>query len=217
MWVVSNNNRYTPTQICSRLKGANICVPERNIITSLVHVRDSCKELLKQAPVYVWGTGGSINWLSTSGVHVVDCIDDAEAVALLYRNDYNYSEIVQLCNAIKRTGKFIVGNIDATYPDKHDTLPDTGSLMKLVMNATGVEPLRKCGKPSHEMFQNSVDKPALMLGDSMKTDYYFAKNCGMEFILVSDKPVLGECNDVKAISHLAVLADYIRLNRNKNS
>ena len=190
--LLTNNNRYTKTELSDMLTSINLHFNENEIISPL----DSIVNLKQK--VFVWGTDSVVKYLSEK-INLVP-INQAEIIVILYRNNYYYDEIVQLTTAIK-TIPYIIGNIDPTYPDKSLLLPDTGALYKMIKYASGKDALFIYGKPNFEIPLKDQSK-SVMIGDSLLTDGKQAEKMGIQFIHVNKDDPLSK------ISHLGVLIDY---------
>ena len=152
--------------------------------------------------IYVWGTDSSINYLKNKGILVVN--KNPDVVVILYKNNYSYSDLINLCNLCKQV-PFISGNKDYIYPDESNILPDTGAITNLVCNCVNKKPEIICGKPNKNMIK--IKDKSIMIGDNPLTDKLFAQNAEIPFILVSD--TLPNAN----IMHLGVLCDYIEFSK----
>lgn len=212
IYIISNNNYSSPSNIHISLNEIGINIPMNNIITSLTHVRDICLRYYNKKNIFVWGSKESIEWLKTSGLNIVGHEDNdiIDLAVVLYRNNYDYQQLVNLCNIINNTENYIIGNSDNTFPDSVNILPDTGSLSKLIIAATGKKPNFICGKPSKNMLPGSLIKPIIMFGDSLKTDKPFAQCCSIDFIHIDEN------NKNANMSHLGVFCDYLNLNSTIN-
>lgn len=194
--VITNNNRFTPTEISQELKFMNIPIEENNVYTSLIQVRDFIASDFSNEDVYVWGTTNAKQWLQQNNI-IVCSIDEASLIVVLYNDFFNYDELSNLITKCK-TIPFITGNIDFTYPDKTMVLPDTGCIEMLITKCTNREPLIRCGKTNKGMVWNSQN--SVMIGDSLLTDKIFADNHKIPFFHLH---VDGD------ISNLGVLCDYL--------
>jgi HAD superfamily hydrolase (TIGR01450 family) len=201
--VVTNNNRYTPKQIAERLTSVGIQVPEEHVFSSLRQVAVTLQTNFPKQRIYVWGTDVSREWLQGQGVNVCGIDDNPDAIAVLYRNNYAYEELTKLCTHVANSKKYVIGNIDFTYPDDKLTLPDTGCIMEMIKQSTGIEPAFTCGKPSPDLVPPEWKTAAVMIGDSLRTDAKFAKAAGIPFIHVCDR------HEDATMSHLGVLIDYL--------
>tara|TARA_B100000780_G_scaffold277610_1_gene248744 strand:- start:1653 stop:2759 length:1107 start_codon:yes stop_codon:yes gene_type:complete len=190
--VITNNNRYSPDEISSHLKCAGIDIPASGIYSSLRSVASHLHANHSQRKIFVWGTESAKSWLIENGILVSN---DSAIVVVLYRNNWNYSDLVQLCNTVKVCEEYIIGNVDFLYPDVQDTLPDTGAIAQLIQTTTGKTPDIICGKSSGKMTDEYfVD--AVLIGDSLQTDAVFAEKNEIPFLHIG-----GE------YSHLGVVLD----------
>lgn len=194
--VITNNNRYTPDEIKQTLHNVKIPIETHEIYSSLTHAHNYLTNYHTNKKIFVWGTQSACNWLSQNNIHI-DTIDDAQLILIMYKDDYNYSELTKLITKCVYT-PFIIGNIDYTYPDQVIKLPDTGCIQDIIKNCTGKEPILVCGKTNKDMI--NVNPKSLMIGDSLRTDKVFADNANIDFIHVHED---GD------ISNLGVLCDYI--------
>jgi len=112
---------------------------------------------------------------------------DYDIVVILYNNNFNYKELVELCSIIKNKN-YIIGNIDPCYPDKDYILPDTGSILKLVEYSCDKKPLEIFGKPNSSMIslikQKYSNDEIIFIGDSEITDKKLALNSKIDFLRV---------------------------------
>ncbi len=188
--VITNNNRYSPDEISRDLQEAGVDIPPSDVYSSLRCVASHLQS--NPNPVFVWGTESAKKWLVQNGIQISD---DASVVVLLYRNDWNYSELVQLCSRVASSTEYIIGNVDFLYPDICDILPDTGAVAQMIETTTGRTPDIICGKSSGKMTDRSL-KNAVMIGDSLRTDAVFAKKNEIPFLHIGGK-----------YSHLGVVMD----------
>ena len=198
IYVLTNNNRYSPGEISLMLNQVGIPIKEGQIISSLVHVAKYLQKHYMGKKVTVWGTDSAKEYLKIQGICLVE--ERPEVVVVLYRNDYHYQELVQLCDWCGST-PYICGNKDWTYPDATHTNPDTGSIIQMINSCCGSTPVYTCGKPNPEML-GEVLPDSVMIGDSLLTDGPFAENAQIPFIHVAEHPKA-------SMSHLGVLIDYL--------
>jgi glycerol-3-phosphate cytidylyltransferase len=190
--LMTNNNKYSKYEISAYLK--NLGLELDNIYTPL---DDIIEKFNSYKNLYIWGTVSSKNYLANY-LDISD-LDNAKHIIVLYRNDYNYKDIVDLCTKIVKV-PYSIGNIDANYPDKDFILPDTGALAKLIEYTTQKMPTFILGKP---YFDLKVDKNnTILIGDSIDTDGKQAERLDIKFMHVNK-------NDPRSnIDHLGVIIDY---------
>ena len=192
--VLTNNNHYTPIELFENLQNLEFNFKIEDINSSLVHVYN---EVItnKFKKIYVWGSESSKEWLKSKGL-ILDNTNP-EVIIILYNRNFNYVDLVDLCNLCK-IKPYIIGNIDLTYPDKNNILPDTGSIYQLVKSCVKKEPLVICGKTNKNMYKVNIN--SVMIGDSLLTDKKFADYNNIDFIHV---------DETSNISNLGVLCEYI--------
>jgi len=195
IYLITNNNRYSPNEIYEDLKKNNLHISYENIISSLVLVKDYLiKNNFKN--IYLWGTLSAKKYLEKNNINVYTSSGSASSgngkvdydiVVILYNNNFNYKELVELCSIIKNKN-YIIGNIDPCYPDKDYILPDTGSILKLVEYSCDKKPLEIFGKPNSSMIslikQKYSNDEIIFIGDSEITDKKLALNSKIDFLRV---------------------------------
>lgn len=209
IYVISNNNYHTPLDIFNILKKNNLDVNPDNVITSLSLIKNY---LLKHnyKSIYVWGSLSSKKYLSSFGLNINNS-DKYDIVVVLYNNNFNYTNLVDLMNTIKYCN-YIIGNIDPTYPDKNNLLPDTGSMWKLIEYASNKSPIEIFGKPNtimiEDIFKKHKKSQTVMIGDSKITDMKLAENGDIDFIHLCHKNVKEAYSN--SVLHLGVICDYLK-------
>ena len=187
IYLITNNNRYSPENIYEKVLTNNLNIKYENIISSLIQVKNYLiKEKLLN--IYLWGTDSAKNYLEKNGIKCKSCTDkNVDIVVILYNNKFNYDELSKLCTLVKYKN-YIVGNIDPCYPDKNYILPDTGSIIKLIQNTSNNNPLKIFGKPNPLIISSIKEKytneEILFIGDSEITDKKLATNCNIDFLRV---------------------------------
>lgn len=214
IYLITNNNRYSPIEIYEDLKKNDLYISYQNIISSLVLVKDYLiKNNFKN--IYLWGTDKAKNYLEENHINVYNglileknpqSLENLDIVVILYKNNFNYKELSELCTIIKNKNKnYIIGNVDPCYPDKDYILPDTGSILKLVEYSCNKNPLEIFGKPNSSMISLIKEKytndEIIFIGDSEITDKKLALNSNIDFLRVHKE---GD------ISDLGVLLYYFR-------
>jgi glycerol-3-phosphate cytidylyltransferase len=178
--VITNNNKYTPTEIATSLHNIGIHIPVEFIRTPLVMIRDYLRET-GVTKAFIWGTASARDFLREFS----SSMENAELLVVLYNDVFDYADLTELATAARHK-PYIISNIDFTYPDKHLVLPDTGITQQLLQLCTGNVPLRVFGKPNVDMCCVENPVKCLMVGDSLKTDGKLAENLGVQFYHVTD-------------------------------
>ena len=200
IYLVTNNNYYTIDQIYEILKKNNININYNNIITPLLKIKNYLLHN-KINNIYVWGSDNSKEYLSN--YFNLTNIYDSEMILVMYNNNFNYKELSELLTCIKNKKKFIISNIDLTYPDKKNIYTDTGIIYEIINKLTKENPERVFGKPNINMLEDILrkyeKKEIIFIGDSELTDKKLAESCNIDFLRIADN---GD------ISNLGILIDY---------
>jgi len=187
IYLITNNNRYSPEDIYENIITNNLNIKYENVISSLIQVKNYLiKEKLLN--IYLWGTDSAKIYLEKNGIKCKSFTDkNIDIVVILYKNNFNYDELSKLCTVVKHKN-YIAGNIDPCYPDKNYILPDTGSIIKLIQNTSNNKPLKIFGKPDPLIISSIKEKytneEILFIGDSEITDKKLAINCNIDFLRV---------------------------------
>ena len=187
IYLITNNNRYSPDDIYTNIQNSDLNISHENIISSLSVVKNYLLENSFKN-IYLWGTESAKIFLENNGITCNSNLNNNyDIIVVLYNNSFNYDDLSRLCTIIKKNN-YIVGNIDPCYPDESNILPDTGSILKLIEHTTNNHPLKTFGKPDPVMISSIKkkykDDEILFIGDSELTDKKLALNSNIEFLRV---------------------------------
>ena len=187
IYLITNNNRYSPNEIYEELKSNNVPFSYENIISSLICVKEYLIEN-NYKNIYLWGSKPAQLYLESNDIKCNSKDNlNYDIVVVLYNNNFDYNDLSNLCTLIK-TKNYIVGNIDPCYPDKELILPDTGSILKLIEYSCNKNPLKIFGKPNSSMISSIKKKynneNIIFIGDSEITDKKLALNGNIDFLRV---------------------------------
>lgn len=217
--VITNNNRYSPNQICETLKKSGIFLEVTNIMSSLKQVLtflQSNKTIFKK--VFIWGSANAKNYLIDNEIYLEQIVEKSDLIVFLYNDNFNYEELsIILTHISKQKIPFIIGNLDLLYPDKIKILPDTGIVYKIIQETLGKQfkPIQIFGKPNPSIYNATANNnfTSIMVGDNILTDGEYAKNLNIPFIHITNEYCDKNEKDISLkifqISHLGVLIDYI--------
>lgn len=117
---------------------------------------------------------------------------EVKCVLVAFDPHINYTKMILAASYLKKPDcLFLATNLDNVLPVKNTDIciPGTGCMVVPISLASGREPI-VMGKPAPNMFEvlrkaHGLD-PArcMMVGDRLDTDILFAKNCGMQSMLV---------------------------------
>src|SRR5215469_17075497 len=98
-----------------------------------------------------------------------------------------YATIAEGGLAVRAGALFVGTNADSTLPGPRGIQPGNGSLLQVIVHATGIEPVI-AGKPEPPLHRESVirtnAKHPLVVGDRLDTDIEAAHRAGADSLLV---------------------------------
>jgi glycerol-1-phosphatase len=186
---VTNNASRTPSAIAAQLDGLGVPASRSDIVTSAqAAARLIADRVPKGAPVLVCGGIGLRLALRERGLRPVStALDRPAAVAQGYAADVTYSLLAEAAIAVRAGALFVASNADATLPTRRGPQPGNGSLVQVVVTATGVRPV-VAGKPEPPLQAESVARTGarrpLVVGDRLDTDIEGACRVGADSMLV---------------------------------
>jgi glycerol-1-phosphatase len=186
---VTNNAFRTPAAIAALLTSFGVQATAQDVVTSAqAAARLLAERLPAGAPVLVIGGSGLRMALRERGLRPVStAMDRPQAVVQGYSPDVSYSMLAEGGLAVAAGALFVASNGDLTLPGRRGSQPGNGSLIQVIVAATGVKPL-VAGKPEPPLHQESVlrtgAKHPLVVGDRLDTDIEGAHRVGADSLLV---------------------------------
>jgi HAD superfamily hydrolase (TIGR01450 family) len=186
---VTNNAFRTPAAIAALLSSFGVPATAQDVVTSAqAAARVLAERLPAGAPVLVVGGSGLRMALRERGLRPVStAMDRPQAVVQGYAPDVSYSILAEGSLAVAAGALFVASNGDLTLPGRRGSQPGNGSLIQVIVTATGVKPL-VAGKPEPPLHQESVlrtgAKHPLVVGDRLDTDIEAAHRVGADSLLV---------------------------------
>jgi NagD protein len=185
--VLTNNSMFTRRDLCDRLGGMGIDVPEQNLWTSAVATARFLADQHPGGRAYVIGEAGLTTALYEAGYVLTDTAPDY--VVLGETRTYSFEAITKAIRLIVGGARFVATNPDPTGPSTEGPLPATGSVAALITRATGREAYF-VGKPNPVMMRAGLNaigahsETSAMVGDRMDTDIVCGLEAGMQTVLV---------------------------------
>lgn len=180
---VTNNASREPSTVAEHLTSLAIPASEDEVMTAAQAAAALMLESLPTgASVYVVGGAGLRTAVREAGFRIVDGAQDSpDAVVQGFSPDVSWKELAEASYAISGGARFFASNKDLTIPNERGTAPGNGSLVNVVVTATGVEP-PGAGKPEPAMFRLAAQKAhaerPLVVGDRLDTDLKGARAAG---------------------------------------
>jgi glycerol-1-phosphatase len=172
---VTNNASRSPSRIAAQLTGMGVPAVATDVVTSAqAAARLVAEKLPAGAPVLVAGGMGLRIALRERGLRPVStALEHPQAVVQGYSPDLSYALLAEAALAIRAGAWYVAANADATLPTSRGLQPGNGSIIALLVTATGVQPV-VAGKPEPPLHAESVRrtgaKHPLVIGDRLDTD-----------------------------------------------
>jgi glycerol 3-phosphatase-2 len=172
---VTNNASRSPSRIAAQLTGLGVPATAADVVTSAqAAARLLAERLPAGAPVLVaGGTGLRIALRERNLRPVSAAAEHPQAVVQGYSPDLSYALLAQAALAIRAGAWYVATNADQTLPGPQGLQPGNGSIIALLVAATGVRPV-VAGKPETPLHAESVQrtgaKRPLVIGDRLDTD-----------------------------------------------
>jgi NagD protein len=185
--VLTNNSRYTPTDLQHRLQLAGFNISLEHIYSSALAAAAFVKSQKSKGSAYVIGDTGLYQALADVGYTLTEYNPDF--VILGETDAYQYDKIIRATRLISQGIPFIATNPDPSGPSETGLEPACGAVAALLEKATGYSPYF-VGKPNPLMMRTALryldehSENAVMVGDRMDTDIKVGLESGLETILV---------------------------------
>jgi NagD protein len=185
--ILTNNSRYTPTDLQHRLQIAGINVDTAHIYSSALAAATFVQSQKPDGSAYVLGDTGLYQALADIGYTLTDYHPDY--VILGETDSYPYDKIIRATRLISSGVPFIATNPDPSGPTEEGMGPACGAVAALIEKATGFNPYF-VGKPNPLIMRSALryldehSENAVMVGDRMDTDIKVGLESGLETILV---------------------------------
>ena len=172
---VTNNASRSPSRIAAQLTGFGVPATAADVVTSAqAAARLLAERLPAGAPVLVaGGTGLRIALHERNLRPVSTAAEHPRAVVQGYSPDLSYGLLAEAATAIRAGAWYVATNADATLPSPRGPQPGNGSIIALLVTATGVQPV-VAGKPEPPLHAESVRRTGarrpLVVGDRLDTD-----------------------------------------------
>ena len=186
---VTNNASRTPNAIAAQLSAMGVPATASDVVTSAqAAARVLADRLPAGAPVLVVGGTGLRLALRERGLRpVTTAMDQPLAVAQGYSHDISYGLLAEAALALNAGALYVASNVDPTLPTPRGPQPGNGSLVQVLVSATGREPV-VAGKPEPPLHAESVQrvgaKRPVVVGDRLDTDIEGAVRAGTDSLLV---------------------------------
>jgi glycerol-1-phosphatase len=186
---VTNNASRSPSAIAEHLSRLGVVASAGDIVTSAQAAATLIAGRFPPgSPVLVVGAIALRLALRERGLRPVSvAADHPVAVVQGYTPDLSYGLLTEAALAIRAGAAYIATNADPTLPTVRGLQPGNGSLLQVLITATGVSPV-VAGKPEPPLQAEAVSRTGasrpLVVGDRLDTDIEGAVRGGADSLLV---------------------------------
>ncbi len=186
---VTNNASRSPSAIAAQLSSLGVPATSSDVVTSAQAAATLIAERVPPgSPVLVAGGMGLRLALHERGLRPVSTAAQRPvAVVQGYSPDLTYGLLVEAALAVRDGAWFVASNDDLTLPGPRGPQPGNGSLLQVVITATGQRP-EVAGKPEPPLHAEAVARTGarrpLVVGDRLETDIEGAVRAGADSMLV---------------------------------
>ena len=214
LFLTNNSSRGVGAYI-EKMERLGIEAVEEDFLTSVDATILYLKENHPGQLCYVSGTETFKKQLADSGIAVTDKLsDDVEVLVHGFDRELTFQKLEDSCILLNRGVPFIATNPDWVCPTWYSSVPDCGSVCKMLETATGRKP-RFIGKPQPEMALLAMEKfgyskeETVLVGDRLYTDIACGVNAGIDTVFVLSGE--GTMEDLKTSeAQPAMIYDNIR-------
>lgn len=186
---VTNNASRSPSAIAAQLAGLGVPASAADVVSSAQAAATLIADRVPPgSAVLVAGGMGLRLALRARGLRPVSTVaEHPVAVVQGYAPDLSYGLLAEAALAVRGGALFVASNTDTTLPTPRGPQPGNGSLVQVIVTATGTEPI-VAGKPepplhAEAMARTGARRP-LVVGDRLDTDIEGAVRCGADSLLV---------------------------------
>jgi HAD superfamily hydrolase (TIGR01450 family) len=186
---VTNNASRSPSTIAAQLSGLGVPATSADVVTSAQAAASLIAARMPPgSPVLVVGSTALRLALHARGLRPVSTAAQRPvAVVQGYSPDLGYGLLAEAAIAIRNGALFVATNADPTLPTPRGLAPGNGSLLAVLITATGVSPV-VAGKPEPPLHAEAIARTGarrpLVVGDRLDTDIEGAVRGGADSLLV---------------------------------
>ena len=187
---LTNNSSRGVEGYMEKLSRMGIPTAPEDYLTSVDAAIDHLRRFHAGEKCYVFGTRAFYGQLQTAGIPVTDRPeDDVDILLCGFDRELTFRKLEDACILLNRGVTWLATNPDWVGPTWYGSVPDCGSVCRMLTTATGREPLF-LGKPQPAMAELALRRTgfspeqAVMIGDRLYTDVACGINAGIDSIFV---------------------------------
>ena len=187
---LTNNSSRSVDAYVQKLSRLGIAAQPRDFLTSVdamaAHLHAHGMETRR---FYVCGTESMKSQLRAAGFTVAERREDADALLMGFDTELTFQKLEDACILLNRGAEFWATNPDWVCPTWYGSVPDCGSVCRMLTTATGRTP-RFLGKPQPDMAVLAMARTGfapeqtVLLGDRLYTDIACGAGAGIDTVFV---------------------------------
>ncbi|MCL2564578.1 MAG: HAD-IIA family hydrolase [Defluviitaleaceae bacterium] len=188
IYMVTNNSSKLPSHYIGNLEKAGLDTDNINLISSIDTALDYLKST-KMSKIY-WAANKAVSaYIKENGF--IFCDKNPDCLLLTYDTELNYTKLLKITELLHKNTPYFVTHTDFVCPtDLGYYVPDVGSFMALIKEATGKSPDKSFGKPERYCIDKALEetglteKDTIVIGDRLYTDIELGNRAGITSLLV---------------------------------
>ena len=189
LFLTNNSSRGVEGYI-EKMRRLGIETERRDYLTSVDVTIAALQRERPEKKCYVFGTRSFYSQLRDAGIPVTARPDpDVDILLCGFDRELTFQKLEDACILLNRGVPFIATNPDWVCPTWYGSVPDCGSVCRMLTTATGREPTF-IGKPQPEMARLAMERTGfspeqtVLLGDRLYTDVACGVNAGIDTVFV---------------------------------
>ena len=189
LFLTNNSSRSVETYI-QKLHRLGVPAEEDDFLTSTSALIEDLRGRPPYRLCYAFGTAAFRRQLTEGGVSVTDRLsDEVDCLLMGFDTELTFQKLEDACILLNRGVPFVATNPDWVCPTWYGSVPDCGSVCRMLTTATGREPV-VIGKPQPEMALLAMERTGfspeqtVLLGDRLYTDVACGVNAGIDTVFV---------------------------------
>lgn len=172
---LTNNSSRGVEGYMEKLRRMGIETTRDDYLTSVDATVRYLRETLPGKTCYVFGTDSFLAQLDGAGIPVTRDREQAEVLLCGFDTELTFQKLEDACILLNRGVPFVATNPDWVCPTWYGSVPDCGSVCRMLTTATGREPT-VIGKPRPQMALLAMERTGcspeqtVLLGDRLYTD-----------------------------------------------
>ena len=186
---LTNNSSRGVEGYMEKLRRMGIETTRDDYLTSVDATVRYLRETLPEKTCYVFGTDSFLAQLDGAGIPVTRDREQAEVLLCGFDTELTFQKLEDACILLNRGVPFVATNPDWVCPTWYGSVPDCGSVCRMLTTATGREPT-VIGKPRPQMALLAMERTGfspeqtVLLGDRLYTDVACGVNAGIDTVFV---------------------------------